>query len=137
MAIVVDASVVGAIMFGEPEAETMRAHLARETLVAPTLLDYELASLTLKKLRRDPSRRLAALAVLDAALKLPIARVAVPGVEACALAARTGLTVYDASYLWLAVSRDLEIVTLDDALARAAGDRKFRPASGQPRQGDD
>ena len=28
------------------------------------------------------------------------------------------LTTYDASYLWLALSRDLELVTLDDKLAR-------------------
>ena len=30
-------------------------------------------------------------------------------------------TAYDASYLWLAVSRDIELVTLDNTLARAAG----------------
>jgi predicted nucleic acid-binding protein len=62
--------------------------------------------------------------VLEAALKLPITRVPVPGVEACALAVSSGLTVYDASYLWLATTRDLELVTLDAALARAAADRE-------------
>jgi predicted nucleic acid-binding protein len=120
MAVVVDASAIGAIMFGEPEAGTLRAHLEGETLVAPTLIDYELASLTLKKLRRDPRIGVAALAMLDAALKVSISRVSVPGTDVCALAARTGLTVYDASYLWLANTRDLELVTLDEALARAA-----------------
>lgn len=123
MAVVVDASAIGAIMFGEPEAATLRAHLDGETLLAPSLLDYELASLTLKKLRQEPGTTIAALAVLDAALKLPISRVAVPGAEVCLLAARSGLTAYDACYLWLAVTRDVELVTLDEALARAAEDR--------------
>ena len=45
MAVVVDASAIGAIIFGEPEAETLRAHLAGETLPAPTLIDVELVTL--------------------------------------------------------------------------------------------
>jgi predicted nucleic acid-binding protein len=36
------------------------------------------------------------------------------------LAARHGLTVYDAAYLELAVRRDLPLATLDDPLAEAA-----------------
>ena len=55
---------------------------------------------------------------LHAALALPVTRIAVPGIDAFALAARTGLTAYDAAYLWLARSRDLELVTLDAALQR-------------------
>ena len=39
--------------------------------------------------------------------------------EAIALARRTKLTLYDASYLWLARALDTELVTLDDKLARA------------------
>ena len=58
-----------------------------------------------------------------AALALPITRVDVPGLEVFALASRTGLTAYDASYLWLAQSRDLELVTLDALLERQAGRR--------------
>jgi predicted nucleic acid-binding protein len=36
------------------------------------------------------------------------------------LATETGLTAYDATYLWLSRSRDSELVTLDRALARLA-----------------
>jgi hypothetical protein len=39
MAVVVDASAVGAIAFGEPDGPTLVAHLQGETLLAPTLLD--------------------------------------------------------------------------------------------------
>jgi predicted nucleic acid-binding protein len=124
MTVVVDASVIGAIMFGEPEADTLRAHLHEAALVAPSLIDYELSNLTVRKIRRRPDTLVAALAMLDAALRLPITRVAVPGLEACALATRTGLTASDASYLWTAMSRDLELVTLDAALARASAARE-------------
>ena len=47
-----------------------------------------------------------------------IKRVEVPATEVAALAVQTGLTAYDASYLWLAMSQDLELVTLDGQLAR-------------------
>ncbi len=36
------------------------------------------------------------------------------------LATETGLTAYDASYLWLARQLGAELVTLDQQLARAA-----------------
>ena len=38
-----------------------------------------------------------------------------------ALAEATGLTSYDASYLWIARALDAELVTLDRKLAAAAG----------------
>jgi predicted nucleic acid-binding protein len=40
--------------------------------------------------------------------------------EVLTLAAGTGLTAYDASYLWLARTLDAELVTLDRQLARVA-----------------
>ena len=133
MAAVVDASAIGAIVFGEPEGATLAAHLEGETLLAPALIDYELMNLTLKKIRSRPHLISTALVLLDAALKLPLSRVQVPGAQVCALAARTGLTAYDASYLWLAESRDVELVTLDEALARAGAARTIdcrrRPAT--------
>jgi predicted nucleic acid-binding protein len=50
----------------------------------------------------------------------------VPGSAVFALAAETGLSAYDASYLWLARSRDAELVTLDKALARLANEDSER-----------
>lgn len=40
--------------------------------------------------------------------------------EVLALALLSDLTVYDASYLWLARAKGLPLVTLDQRLARAA-----------------
>src|SRR5687768_18586880 len=52
--IVVDASVVAAVLFDEPEAEPLLASGAG-SLVAPRLLIYELASVCTTKLVRRPS----------------------------------------------------------------------------------
>lgn len=118
MAVVVDASAIGAIMFGEPEGPTLAAHLDGETLLAPALLDYELINLAVKKARRRPELADAVRLSLAAALALRIDRIHVPGHDVFALAVSTGLTAYDASYLWLARSRDAELVSLDAALMR-------------------
>jgi predicted nucleic acid-binding protein len=134
MAVVVDASAVGAIAFGEPEGPALAAHLEGETLLAPTLLDYELVNLALKKARRYPMALSKIALSLRAALALPVSRVTVPGFDVFALAAETGLTAYDASYLWVARSRDAELVTLDAALARAAS-RDSRVTADGAREG--
>jgi predicted nucleic acid-binding protein len=120
MAVVVDASTLGAIAFGEPEGRALAAHLEGQTLLAPALLDFELTNLALEKARKRPEMLPKVLLSLRAALALPISRLAVPGLDVLALAVETGLTAYDASYLWLARAHGAELVTLDAELARCA-----------------
>lgn len=119
MILVVDASAIASVLFGEPEGPTIRAHCRGETLVAPRLIDFELANAALKRIRREPSREPWVLAMLTGLAALPISRVEVPTGEVVVLASRTGLSAYDASYLWLAMSCDAELVTLDQQLLRA------------------
>jgi predicted nucleic acid-binding protein len=118
MTLVVDASAISAIIFGEPNGPTIAAHVEDESLVAPGLIDYELANIAWKKIRRHPVRQLEVTAAISVFHRLQITRVPVPIGDVLALALDTGLTAYDASYLWLAMSRDIELVTLDDELAR-------------------
>jgi predicted nucleic acid-binding protein len=118
MTLVVDASAIAAIVFGEPDGDTIAAQLEDGTLVAPALIDYELASIGWKKLRRHPDRAGEMLASLARVRGLAITRVATPVMDVVTLALRTGLTAYDAAYLWVALSRDAELVTLDRQLAR-------------------
>ena len=118
MILVVDASAVAAVLFGEPEGVAMEAYLRDETLIAPSLIDYELANIGLKKIRRDAQLEAAIIGVLKGAKHLRIDRVAVPPEDVLELAAKTGLTAYDASYLWVAIAKDAELVTLDSRLAR-------------------
>jgi predicted nucleic acid-binding protein len=118
MILVVDASAISAIVFGESEGATIAAHIDGESLVAPTLFDYEMANIGWKKMRRHPDKHAALVAAMSRVPSLQITKVAVPLDELFALSTETGLTAYDASYLWLARSQDLELVTLDDELAR-------------------
>lgn len=120
---VVDASAVAAVLFGEPEAQEVGRRVGRAVLVAPVLLRFELANICWKKIRRHPEKRDRLVAALGLAGDLEIYEVEVRYGEVVELARREGLTAYDASYLWLARSLDLRLVTLDRALAQAAGDR--------------
>jgi predicted nucleic acid-binding protein len=118
MLVVVDASAAAAVIFGEPEGATIAAHVRDDTLIAPPLVDYELANVCWTKVRRSPERRAELLTAFTTMKAIPITRVAVDIAEVLELALRTGLTIYDAAYLWLAMSRDVELVTLDKELAR-------------------
>ena len=117
---VLDASALAAILFGEPEAELIAERLTGARLAAPSLLDYELANVCLTKIRRQPSQREALRAAFRLAHRLKVETVAIDHAATLDLAEATGLTAYDASYLWLARSLGGELVTLDRKLAAAA-----------------
>jgi len=117
---VIDASALAALLFGEPEAEAIAGQLEGARLVAPGLLAFELANVCLVKSRRHPERREALLAGLKLCGRLGVEEIAVDHDAVVDLALETGLTAYDASYLWLARQLGADIVTLDKALDRAA-----------------
>ena len=117
---VVDASALAALLFGEPEAEAIVERLDGGRLVAPALLDFELANVCLTKIRRQPKQREALRAAFRLAHRLRVETVAVDHVAMLELAESTGLTAYDASYLWLTRALGAELVTLDRKLAAAA-----------------
>jgi predicted nucleic acid-binding protein len=116
---VVDASALAALLFGEPEAEAVAVRLEGSSLFAPALLGYEIASVCLKKLRRDPKRRDALLAAFALYARMPIEIVGVDHADTLQLAEAFGLTIYDAAYLWLAQKLPAELVTLDKRLQTA------------------
>ncbi|TVR82938.1 MAG: PIN domain-containing protein [Rhodospirillales bacterium] len=118
---VVDASAIGALVFGEPAAEEVAAKLSAATLAAPALLAFEIANIAVKKLRRHPDQRDALLAGHALFDRLSIEIVAVDSAAVVNVAEETGLTAYGASYLWLARELRVALVTLDAALAVAAG----------------
>jgi hypothetical protein len=69
---------------------------------------------------RRPDQRPGLLAACRLRLRLGLEEIAVEHDKALELAAATGLTAYDASYLWLARELGAELVTLDRRLANAA-----------------
>ncbi len=116
---VVDASALAALLFGEKEAEAVAASLEGARLAAPALLGFELANVCLTKMRRHPAQREALRAAFRLADRLAVETVAVDHGAALDLAEATGLTAYDASYLWLARTLGGDLVTLDRKLAAA------------------
>ncbi|WP_428486385.1 type II toxin-antitoxin system VapC family toxin [Rhodopila sp.] len=117
---VVDASALAALLFGEPEAESIAERLNEARLIAPSLLGFELANVCLIKMRRHPEQHDALRAAFDLRRRLELEEVTVDHGGALAVAEATGLTAYDASYLWLAHELGAELVTLDRQLAKAA-----------------
>ncbi len=117
---VVDASVLAAVLFGEPRAEELSERLGANPLAAPKLVRYEVGRVCLKKLKRYPRQRSALLESLGLLARMGIREVDTPIGEVLEVAEEEGLTIYDASYLWLSRALGAELVTLDARLARAA-----------------
>ncbi len=116
---VVDASAIVALLFDEVTSDELQRRLSQATLRAPHLIGFEVASACVKKIRAAPVERealLEAFSLLDV-LSISLETVDLKG--AVVLAEQTKLSLYDASYLWLARALDAELVTLDEKLARA------------------
>jgi predicted nucleic acid-binding protein len=114
---------LAALLFGEPEAETVAVRLEGSSLFAPALLGFEIASVCLKKLRRDAQQRGALLAAFGLYTRMPIEIVEIDHADTLGLAEAFGLSSYDAAYLWLADKLAAELVTLDKRLQTAATTR--------------
>ena len=120
---VVDASAIVALLFDELTREEIVPRLRHATLRAPNLIGFEVANACLKKIRAAPAERealLEAFSLLDA---LSISLETVNLDAAIVLAERTKLSLYDASYFWLARALDAELVTLDDESSPARNGR--------------
>lgn len=115
---VVDASALGALLFGEPEAEHIANKLSNAQLAAPALLWFELASICFKKIKAHPAQKTLLLNAFNLARKLTIQIVEVDHSEIITLARDTNLTTYDASYVWLAQQFKGDLVTLDTKMLR-------------------
>jgi predicted nucleic acid-binding protein len=123
-ALVVDASALGALVFGEPQAEDVSRALTDATLVAPPLLWFEMAAVATKKIRYHPELAAEIQAAFSLAFRLPIAIRDVNYEETVNLALERDLTTYDASYLWLADHLGAQFVTLDAKLGKIAKKKK-------------
>jgi len=115
---VVDASAMGALLFGEPKAEEVAETLEGARLAAPGLLRFEMASVCLKKIVAHPELETRLMSAFDLLARLAIDMVQVDHRATVTLAMDTGLTTYDASYLWLAKELKGELITLDESLAK-------------------
>jgi predicted nucleic acid-binding protein len=121
MALVVDASAIGAMLFGEPDGAWVHGLISREALIVPAMFHFELGNICWVKLRRHPDETDFLLSSwLDWNAQPPVVAMAVDLPVTMQLARDHGLTFYDASYLWLTQERATDLISLDAKLVRAA-----------------
>jgi predicted nucleic acid-binding protein len=120
--IVVDASILApALADDTPDGDAARASLRSNALVAPELIDLEVASVWRRQVMSEllESRR-ADLAMADL-LALPLQRIPHRQLLPRCWELRQNLTPYDAAYVALAELLDAVLVTGDRRLSRAPG----------------
>ena len=122
--IVVDASVLATALGDDgAEGERARVRLTAEQLVAPELIDLEVASVWRGALRgrhMTDDRAHQALADLSA---LPLARAPHAPLIRRIWELRDNISVYDAAYVALAEALDVPVLTADRKLTQATGAR--------------
>jgi predicted nucleic acid-binding protein len=135
--LVVDASVVIAIVRSEPERDDLQRILeerkrAGVALIAPAGLWLEVVNSLVRRHRTGSEHVLQAIKEIDD-FGIELVDIGRPLlILTLDLAERFGLTSYDASYLAVAMVEDADLVTLDGDLAVAAGDRAVA-VGGPPR----
>jgi predicted nucleic acid-binding protein len=125
MTFVLDASAALSWCFADeaPEATLrIRARLATERAIVPSLWVYEVANALSTAARRGRMSHETATDMARLLMSLPIDTVepAREPTELMQLAADHELTVYDAAYLQIAIGNSLPLATLDDRLGMAA-----------------
>ena len=121
-AVVVDASALAALLFGEPDGPAVARRMEDRPLLGPTLLRYEMASVCVRKMGEEPEQAAALLSALRLVPRMGIREVQVPEDGLVEVARENGLTAYDAAYLWLVREMGAQLVSLDRRLEKAAED---------------
>jgi len=121
--IVVDASVVLDLLLGvrRGSARLRDALIRREAVLAPDLLDVEVAQVVRRYLRADVLSGERARDLLDDLIALPVQRVPMRGLVQRAFALRDNVTMYDGVYLALAEACDAPLWTADRGIAAVPG----------------
>ena len=116
--LVADCSLVAAMLFHEPTGATAEKRVAGRSLHAPGLLDYEVASVAVKKSRGGRADVAADAMNRYASVSIELHDVDPPAVFL--LAERYRLSAYAAAYLWLAEQLKAPLATFDRRLGEAA-----------------
>ena len=117
---VIDASALAAIAFAEPAADAVIDEIDGHRLHAPSLVVFELMNIAWKRSRKQPAASALFLEALDVLQGLGLRFRGINQEEVVRLGLTTGLTAYDASYLWLSRVLDMPLVTLDKRLGAHA-----------------
>ena len=123
--IVTDASVIVEILLQTPSAAAIqdRVLAPSETLHAPHLLDLEVAQVLRRYVSRGDMYPDRARMALDLFARFPIMRYSHEPLMRRIWALRANLTAYDAAYVALAEGLGATMLTRDERLSRAPGNR--------------
>lgn len=117
---VIDASALAAIAFAEPGADAVIDEIDGHRLHAPTLLTFELMNVAWKRAKKQPAATALFLEALEVLQGLDLRFRGIDQEDVVRLGLSTGLTAYDAAYLWLARMLGMPLVTLDRRLGAHA-----------------
>ena len=118
--LVIDCSVLAAVLFDEPAREIAADAMSGHTLYAPDLLVHEMVSVALKKHAQGPEE--VALPGLNDLADLQLSFTRVQPTQQFHLGARHDLSAYDAAYLQLAIELRAPLATFDQRLGAAAAE---------------
>ena len=122
---VMDASVALTLVLPDEHADGLDELLetiARTGALAPTVWTFEVASGIAMARRRGRIDSGASDAALEVVSGFPMEFVHPRSADLVEMAGRTGLTVYDASYLTVCLAHGLPLATVDSGMRRAAVD---------------
>jgi len=116
--LVVDCSVLAAVLFDEPTCNEALLAMTGKALFAPDLINHELLSVALKKFGKQ--NEAVVLRALKDLVDLDLTRHSIDPLSQFQLAHQTGLSAYDAAYLQLAIDLKAPLATFDKTLGRVA-----------------
>jgi predicted nucleic acid-binding protein len=117
---VIDASALAAVAFAEPKADAVIDEIDGHRLHAPTLLVFELMNVVWKRAKKQPAATALFIEALELIEGLDLRFRGIDQGEVVRIALASGLTAYDATYLWLARALGMPLVTLDKKLGAHA-----------------
>jgi len=122
--LVIDASVLAvALLDHGSDGDATRARMRGEELVAPALIDLEVASVWRGLVRGGQLDSPRVAQALDDLRDLPLERIDHRLLIARCWELRDNLTIYDAAYVAVAEALDAPLLTADKRLSRSTGPR--------------
>jgi predicted nucleic acid-binding protein len=117
---IVDASALAALAFAEADAAEVIDEIDGHRLHAPALVIFELMNVAWKRSKKQPAATALFLKALNVLQDVGLRFRGIDQEQVVTLGLATGLTAYDAAYLWLSRALGMPLVTLDRKLAAHA-----------------
>ena len=120
MALVIDTSILIAVLVSEPERDRIVAMTQDSDLLAPQSVHWEVGNALSAMIKRQRLTKPQALKALDAYGKIPIRFIETSLHEAISIASDQDLYAYDAYLIACAKYQRCSLISLDKALLKAA-----------------